>query len=81
VPDVKDSAAHPLHVERFLEVHPLAEAFVAAAAQVGLPSLPTHNGPVREGAALFQQTRKGRFRGGPGRPICGAPAAAPILAC
>ena len=67
LPDVKDSADHPLHVERFLEVHPLAEAFVAAAAQVGLPSLPTLNGPVREGAGLFHQTRKGRFRGGPGQ--------------
>ncbi len=66
-PDSKAGADRLLHVEELLEIHPLAETFVTAAAQVGLPSLPTLNGPSREGAGFFHQTRKGRFRGGPGQ--------------
>jgi len=66
----RQDAAHadrPLHVRNFLEVHPLTEAFVTAAKQVGLRELASHNGEEREGVAQFEQTRKGRFRGGPGQ--------------
>ena len=62
-----DAPSSPLHVEPMAERHPLGEAFLQAAAQNGLPIRESHNGPVREGAAFFQQTRQGRFRGGAGQ--------------
>jgi choline dehydrogenase len=59
------SPHHPLPVSRFLERHPLSDAFLEACAQAGLRVNPGINGPVREGAAAFHQNRRDRFRGGP----------------
>jgi len=56
---------HPLPVSRFLETHPLSQAFLDACAESGLPLRDSLNGPQREGAALFHQNRLGRFRRGP----------------
>ena len=62
-----DGAApdHPLPVSRFLECHPLSQAFLDACGESGLPLRDSLNGPEREGAALFHQNRLGRFRRGP----------------
>ncbi|MGF6768136.1 choline dehydrogenase [Paraburkholderia sp. GAS199] len=58
-------ASKPLPVNRFVETHPLSQAFLDACGQAGMPVNPTMNGVRREGAAPFQQNRQGRFRGGP----------------
>lgn len=55
----------PLPVNPFLEMHPLSQSFLEACSQMGMPIHPHHNGPVRWGAAPFQQNRQGRFRAGP----------------
>ncbi len=57
--------AHRLPVSPFLEQHPLNQDFLQACAQAGLPLQPSHNEAVRDGAAAFQQNRRGRFRAGP----------------
>jgi choline dehydrogenase len=62
-----DGAPGALRVEPFLERHELAERFVAAAGECGLPRLDTLNGPERDGAGAFHQLRRGRFRSGPGQ--------------
>jgi len=49
------------------EPHVLTEAFLAASAQCGIPVHEDMNGTLREGAALFQQNRSGRFRSNPGQ--------------
>ena len=57
----------PISVNPFLEPHELSERFMDAAAEIGLPRMSTLNGGTREGAAPFHQTRRGRFRAGPGQ--------------
>lgn len=51
-----------LHVEHLAELPPLIARMREAAAAIGLPCPPDMNGPVREGFATFQQTRRGRAR-------------------
>ncbi|CAK7041174.1 choline dehydrogenase [Kerstersia gyiorum] len=55
----------PLGVSRQDNPHPLTLAFVEAAASLGFPVNEDMNGPRREGVALFQQNRRGRFRANP----------------
>lgn len=62
-----DRPSSPLQVDNLAEKHPLGLAFLQAAAENGLPTRDSHNGPVREGAAFFRQNRQGRFRGGAGQ--------------
>lgn len=52
----------PMSVAPFRTVHPLAQGFVTAATQAGYAEVADMNAPYREGASLFQQNRKGRFR-------------------
>lgn len=52
----------PVSVAPFRTVHPLARDFVSAATQAGYAEVADMNAPNREGASLFQQNRKGRFR-------------------
>lgn len=52
----------PVSVAPFRTVHPLARDFVRAAAEAGYAEVGDMNSPNREGASLFQQNRKGRFR-------------------
>lgn len=54
---------HP--VSDFTDVHPLTQAFLEGAREQGSRINLDLNGPVREGAALYQQNRKGRFRSQP----------------
>src|SRR4051794_30210551 len=62
-----DGAGPAVHVSPLLEKHELAERFIAAAQEAGMPALETFNGPQREGVGRFEQTRRGRFRAGPGQ--------------
>jgi choline dehydrogenase-like flavoprotein len=48
----------PLAVSNVCEPHPLCEAFLAAAAQAGIPRNDDFNGPQQEGAGYFQLTAK-----------------------
>jgi choline dehydrogenase len=51
----------PLAVSNVCEPHPLCEAFIAAAAESGVPRNEDFNGPRQEGAGYFQLTaKKGR---------------------
>ncbi|WP_292277380.1 GMC family oxidoreductase N-terminal domain-containing protein [Mesorhizobium sp.] len=52
----------PVNVARFRTVHPLARDFVKAATQAGFAEVTDMNAANREGASLFQQNRRGRFR-------------------
>ncbi|ODA97452.1 hypothetical protein BFX40_10625 [Mesorhizobium sp. SEMIA 3007] len=52
----------PVSVEPFRTVHPLAGDFVEAAVEAGYDRVSDMNSPQREGASLFQQNRRGRFR-------------------
>ncbi|MER9819866.1 GMC family oxidoreductase N-terminal domain-containing protein [Mesorhizobium sp. M0129] len=52
----------PISVGPFRTIHPLARDFVNASVQAGHCAVADMNSPVREGASLFQQNRKGRFR-------------------
>ena len=46
-------------------VHPLTQAFVEGAQEIGMRYLADMNGETREGAAYFQHNRDGRFRSQP----------------
>ncbi len=48
----------PLAVSDVCEPHPLCEAFIAAAQQIGVPRNDDFNGPRQEGAGYFQLTTK-----------------------
>jgi choline dehydrogenase len=48
----------PLHVALPADPHPLAQAFVAAGPDAGLPILEDHNGPTMEGASFVNLTVK-----------------------
>ena len=62
----EDRAQGGLHkVSDFTDRHPLTLAFLKAAAEQGSRINADLNGPLREGAALYQQNRKGRFRSQP----------------
>jgi len=51
----------PLPVSDWRHADPLSEAFVAAAAETGIPTNPDFNGAAQEGAGFFQTTtRRGR---------------------
>lgn len=52
----------PLHVTRPRVVHALTQAFIEAARRLGFRFNQDMNAPDREGVALFQQNRRGRFR-------------------
>lgn len=52
----------PLYVEQLRKPHLLSTAFVAAAAQTGIPSIPDYNGAQQEGAAVVQVTQKRGWR-------------------
>jgi len=57
----------PLAVSDFLAVHPLTQAFLDAAQESGVQVNADMNGSSREGAALYQQNRRGRFRANAGQ--------------
>jgi choline dehydrogenase len=51
----------PLPVSDLIHADPLSEAFIAAAAETGIPNNPDFNGASQEGAGFFQTTtRQGR---------------------
>ncbi|MCL4165337.1 UNVERIFIED_CONTAM: hypothetical protein GTU68_043332, partial [Idotea baltica] len=51
----------PLGVTR-ASAHPLCDAYIAAAAQAGIPSNPDYNGKEQEGAGYFQVTTRNGWR-------------------
>ena len=55
-------AGGPLPVSDWRHADPLSEAFVDAAAEVGVPRNPDFNGATQEGAGFFQTTTKGGRR-------------------
>jgi choline dehydrogenase len=60
-PDKYHGAGGPLPVSDWRHTDPLSEAFVHAAAEVGIPTNPDFNGAAQEGAGFFQTTtRRGR---------------------
>src|SRR5712671_5926775 len=59
--DKYHGAGGPLPVSDWRHADPLSEAFVAAAAETGIPANPDFNGATQEGSGLFQTTtRRGR---------------------
>ncbi len=52
----------PLAVSDPTEPHPLCEAFIAAAGQLGIPRNDDFNGPTQEGAGYFQMTARNGLR-------------------
>ena len=48
----------PLHVADLRHANPLSGVFIEAAAQAGIPRNDDFNGPVQEGAGLYQVTQK-----------------------
>src|SRR3979490_2098920 len=59
--DKYHGAGGPLPVSDWRHADPLSEAFVAAAAETGIPTNPDFNGATQEGSGLFQTTtRRGR---------------------
>jgi len=52
----------PLRVSDITEHHRLSDAFIAAAAEWGLPRNPDFNGVTQEGAGTYQLTARGRRR-------------------
>ena len=60
-PNDYHGAGGPLPVSDWRHHDPLSEAFVKAAAEVGIPTNPDFNGAAQEGAGFFQTTtRRGR---------------------
>jgi choline dehydrogenase len=60
-PNDYHGAGGPLPVSDWRHHDPLSEAFVKAAAEVGIPTNPDFNGATQEGAGFFQTTtRRGR---------------------
>lgn len=51
-----------LAVSRIRAKSEIAEAFIGAAEEMGVPRTEDHNGEVQEGAGYFHQTAKGGFR-------------------
>jgi choline dehydrogenase len=59
--DAFHGAGGPLPVSDWRHADPLSEAFIAAAAETGLPFNPDFNGASQEGVGMFQTTtRRGR---------------------
>ncbi|MDH3665897.1 MAG: GMC family oxidoreductase N-terminal domain-containing protein [Paracoccaceae bacterium] len=59
--DAYRGAGGPQHVSDVHERHPICEAFIEGAAELGLPRNPDYNGAVQEGVAYYQRTiRNGR---------------------
>ncbi|WP_189524352.1 MULTISPECIES: GMC family oxidoreductase N-terminal domain-containing protein [unclassified Mesorhizobium] len=61
-PSPHRGSSGPVSVSPFRTVHPLARDFVKAAKEAGFSEVPDMNAANREGASLFQQNRRGRFR-------------------
>ena len=55
-------AGGPLAVSDLRDRNPLAEAFIAAAEELGFPRNPDFNGADQEGAGFFQTTSRGGWR-------------------
>ena len=60
-------AGGPLPVSDWRHHDPLSEAFVHAAAEVGIPTNPDFNGATQEGAGFFQTTTRRGRRASPAR--------------
>ena len=59
--DAYRGAGGPQHVSDIHERHPVCEAFIEGAQELGLPLNPDYNGASQEGVAYYQRTiRKGR---------------------
>ena len=43
-------------------IHPICEAFIEGAAELGMPRNPDYNGAYQEGVGYYQRTIKGRWR-------------------
>jgi choline dehydrogenase len=56
--DKYHGAGGPLPVSDWRHADPLSEAFVAAAAETGIPTNPDFNGATQEGAGFFQTTTR-----------------------
>ena len=52
----------PMTVETMPHVHPLCDAFIKGAAELGIPRNPDYNGAVQEGISYVQRTVRGRRR-------------------
>ena len=52
----------PLGVSDLRMKHPICEAYLKAAVEIGIPLNPDFNGPRQEGAGYFQLTTRGGFR-------------------
>jgi choline dehydrogenase len=55
-------AGGPLGVSDLRMRHPVCEAYIAAAAEIGIPLNPDFNGAGQEGAGYYQLTARGGFR-------------------
>lgn len=64
-PDAFHGADGPLWVSDVSERHPLCEAFIASARQLGVPFNPDFNGARQEGVGYFQLTTRRGLRSGP----------------
>jgi len=60
--DAYHGVGGPLSVAEVRDRHPLCDAFIAAAAQAGIPTTRDFNGPVQEGAGYIQMTARGGRR-------------------
>jgi choline dehydrogenase-like flavoprotein len=72
-------AGGELNVADLRHPNPLAEIFVQAAAEAGLPVNPDFNGPAQEGAGLYQVTQKNGRRFSAARAFLDAAKARPNL--
>jgi choline dehydrogenase-like flavoprotein len=60
--DAFHGARGELHVEKGRHLHPLSQAFLAAAVEAGLPYNPDFNGGTQEGVGVYQTTTHGGRR-------------------
>ena len=60
--DAYHGVGGPIRVEDQRQTHPLADAFIAAAEQAGVPRNPDLNGASQEGAGYLQATMRGGRR-------------------
>jgi choline dehydrogenase len=60
--DCYHGAGGPLHVSDIHERHPICEAFIRGAAELGVKRNPDYNGAEQEGVAYYQRTIRGGRR-------------------
>jgi choline dehydrogenase len=60
--DELHGAGGPLGVSDIRMKHPICDAYLKAAAEIGIPLNPDFNGPQQEGAGYYQLTTRGGFR-------------------